>query len=37
MRAALRYLLAAFYAYAGYRHIVGPEPFLQIIPGFVPP
>jgi uncharacterized membrane protein len=36
MRGALRYLLAAFYAYAGYRHVVGPEPFLQIMPGFVP-
>lgn len=36
IRTALTYLLALFYAYAGYRHIVGPEPFLQITPGWVP-
>nr|WP_237392554.1 DoxX family protein [Aurantiacibacter rhizosphaerae] len=29
-------MLAIFYAYAGYRHIVGPEPFLSITPGWVP-
>lgn len=36
IRTALRWLLALFYAYAGYRHIAGPEPFLQIIPDWVP-
>lgn len=36
IRTALRLLLAIFYAYAGYRHIAGPEPFLQITPGWVP-
>lgn len=36
IRAALTYLLAAFYAFAGYRHLVGPEPFLSITPGWVP-
>ncbi|RIV85730.1 DoxX family protein [Aurantiacibacter zhengii] len=36
IRGALTYLLAPFYAYAGYRHIAGPEPFLQITPGWVP-
>jgi len=36
LRAALRYLLAAFYAYAGYRHIVDPAPFLLITPDWVP-
>ncbi|KLI62956.1 DoxX family protein [Aurantiacibacter marinus] len=35
MRAGLRILLAVFYAYAGYRHIVGPEPFLLITPAWV--
>ncbi|WP_120077774.1 DoxX family protein [Aurantiacibacter odishensis] len=36
IRTALTYLLALFYAYAGYRHIVGPAPFLQITPEWVP-
>ncbi len=36
IRLSLRYLLAVFYAFAGYRHIVGPEPFLAITPGWVP-
>lgn len=36
IRTSLRVLLAAFYAYAGYRHIVGPEPFLLITPAWVP-
>ncbi|RJY09956.1 DoxX family protein [Aurantiacibacter aquimixticola] len=36
IRSALRYLLAAFYALAGYRHLVDPEPFLKITPGWVP-
>ncbi|WP_271078587.1 DoxX family protein [Aurantiacibacter sp. MUD61] len=36
IRATLRILLAVFYAYAGYRHIVNPEPFLLITPDWVP-
>ena len=32
----LRYVLAAFYAYAGYLHIVNPEPFLSIMPEMIP-
>ena len=32
----MRILLALFYAYAGYRHIVDPQPFLRITPSFVP-
>ena len=36
IRIALRYLLAAFYAYAGYRHVVDPNPFLRITPDWVP-
>lgn len=36
IRTALTYLLALFYAYAGYRHLAGPEPFLRITPGWVP-
>ena len=36
IRTICTYLLALFYAYAGYRHIVGPQPFLQIMPGWVP-
>ncbi|AKQ42745.2 hypothetical protein CP97_12905 [Aurantiacibacter atlanticus] len=36
MRTMLKYLLAAFYAYAGYRHIVDPAPFMMITPGWVP-
>lgn len=36
IRSALRYVLALFYAFAGYRHIVDPAPFLRITPGWVP-
>ena len=36
IRTGLMYLLAAFYAYAGYAHIVRPEPFLTITPDWVP-
>lgn len=36
LRSALRYLLALLYALAGYLHIVRPEPFLQIMPAWVP-
>ena len=36
IRAVLRTILAAIYAFAGYVHIVRPEPFLTIMPGWVP-
>ncbi len=36
IQAILRTLLALFYAFAGYRHLAGPAPFLQITPGWVP-
>ena len=36
IRAALRIVLAAFYAFAGYMHLVRPEPFLTIMPSMVP-
>lgn len=36
IRTALRYVLALFYAFAGYLHIVRPEPFLAITPSWVP-
>ncbi len=36
IRAILRIVLAIFYAYAGYLHIVRPAPFLSIMPGAVP-
>ena len=36
IRASLRWLLAAFYAFAGYAHVANPEPFLGIMPGWVP-
>ncbi|WP_298334716.1 DoxX family protein [uncultured Erythrobacter sp.] len=32
----LRLVLSAFYAFAGYMHIVRPEPFLSIMPSMVP-
>ena len=35
-RTALRWLLAGFYAVAGYFHLTAPEPFLRIMPGWVP-
>jgi len=35
-RFVLRWLLAALYAFAGYMHVVRPEPFLGVTPGFVP-
>ncbi len=35
-RAALRWLLAAFYAFAGYKHIADPSPFVSIVPLWVP-
>ena len=36
IRAALRWLLALFYAVAGYFHVTQPEPFLRIMPDVVP-
>lgn len=36
IKAVLRVLLAAFYAFAGYMHIARPEPFLSIIPSAIP-
>lgn len=36
IRPALRWLLAAFYALAGAFHLARPEPFLAIMPAFVP-
>ncbi len=35
-RAAARWLLALFYATAGIFHLVAPDPFLRIVPGWVP-
>ena len=36
IRGLLRWLLAAFYAFAGYAHIADPQPFLAIMPEWVP-
>lgn len=36
VRSGLRLLLAAFYAVAGYLHLINPQPFLTIMPEFVP-
>ncbi|MBI1402199.1 MAG: hypothetical protein GC147_03165 [Porphyrobacter sp.] len=36
IRAALRWLLAAFYALAGVIHLAWPAPFLAIMPAWVP-
>lgn len=36
IRTALRWLLTAFYAFAGYAHLARPEGFLAITPGWVP-
>ncbi|MEO1221772.1 MAG: DoxX family protein [Pseudomonadota bacterium] len=36
IKTTLRILLAAFYGFAGYMHLVRPEPFLSIMPGAVP-
>lgn len=36
VKAILRALLAALYAFAGYMHLVRPQPFLSITPGWVP-
>ena len=36
MRRGARWMLALFYALAGYAHLVDPLPFLRITPGWVP-
>lgn len=36
IRQVLRWLLALFYAAAGYLHLVRPGPFLSIMPAWVP-
>ncbi len=36
IKVGLRLVLAAFYAFAGYAHLVRPEPFLTITPDWVP-
>ena len=36
IRHILRWLLAAFYAFAGYVHLANPAPFLSIMPTWVP-
>ncbi|MEM7781190.1 MAG: DoxX family protein [Pseudomonadota bacterium] len=36
IKPALRVILSVFYAYAGYRHLVAPGPFLSIVPQGVP-
>ena len=36
MRVGLRWLLALFYALAGYLHLVRPDPFLAIMPDWIP-
>ena len=36
IRRALRWLLAIFYAFAGIMHLSKPDPFLSIMPGYVP-
>ena len=36
LRVALRWLLTLAYAYAGYRHLATPAPFLAITPAWVP-
>lgn len=36
IRTALRWLLAAFYGFAGYVHVTNPAPFLTIMPGALP-
>lgn len=35
-RSVLRWLLATFYAFAGFFHLSTPAPFLAITPGWVP-
>ena len=36
VKLALRLVLAALYGFAGYMHLVKPEPFLSITPAWVP-
>ena len=35
-RAVMRWLLAVFYAFAGYKHLTDPGPFLTIMPIWAP-
>ena len=36
IRTALRWVLAIFYLIAGYAHVASPEPFLTVMPDWVP-
>ena len=36
IRTVLRWVLAAFYLFAGYRHLADPSPFVAITPAWVP-
>lgn len=36
IRTVMRWVMAAFYVVAGVGHVLHPEPFLAIIPGWVP-
>lgn len=36
IQSAIRILLSAFYAFAGYMHLAAPAPFLSIMPSSVP-
>jgi uncharacterized membrane protein len=36
IRSLARLVIALFYAFAGYMHLARPEPFLAIMPGWVP-
>ena len=36
IRTVMRWIMAAFYIVAGVGHVLHPEPFLAIIPGWVP-
>jgi uncharacterized membrane protein len=36
MKTALRFLLAAVMVFIGIRHFVAPEPFVKIVPSFLP-
>ena len=36
LKASLRTLLAALYAFAGYMHFAAPDPFVSITPSWVP-
>jgi len=36
IRAVMRVVLAGFYGFAGYMHLVRPEPFVEIMPAAIP-